>query len=100
MATPGIRPIQTQACLREHGRGASCRCAKSYEAFAWDKRECKKVRKTFSGERAFTEAKAWRDSKTIELRQPKRSAESAQAQPLLRDAVAAFLEAAETGEAE
>jgi len=86
--------------LRAHGRGAGCRCAKSYEAFAWDKREGKKVRKTFSGERAHSEAKAWRDSKTIELRQPGFTASGKTAQPLLRDAADAFLEAAETGVAE
>jgi integrase len=93
----GIIPVQGRACIRAHGRGASCRCPRSYEAWTWNKREGRKERKTFSGTGAFTEAKAWRDGKKAELAQAKRAPAQPTGLPTIREAAETFIADAEAG---
>ena len=53
--TTGIRVRHARSCP-----GEPCRCQPSYEAFAYERRSKKKIRKTFSGEGAYAAARAWR----------------------------------------
>src|SRR4051812_13486946 len=96
MAT-GIVPRRTRRCLREHGDGRSCKCDRTYSVWvAGGRRGTKEWQGTYSSER---EAKIHRVRVEAGLVQT-RAAESSAGQPLLSDAAAAFLEAAERGEAQ
>lgn len=90
---PGLRERHTRTCgSRDADR---CTCTPSVEAFVYSRRDGRKIRKTFSGPRARSEAKAWRlDAlravKDRQLRAPSRTT--------LRESVEPWLGAIERGE--
>ena len=55
---PGIDVRHSRACRTSVG--GECNCSPSYRAWIYDKRSGTKVRRTFSGQGAFSAAKTWR----------------------------------------
>jgi hypothetical protein len=55
--TPGLRERHSRTCSSASGR---CNCSPSVEAFVFDRRSGRKIRKTFSGKGAKAAAKQWR----------------------------------------
>jgi integrase len=55
---PGIRVRHSRTCASS--TGGRCNCDAAYEAWVWDKRTRKKIRRRFSGPGAVTAAKQWR----------------------------------------
>jgi integrase len=63
--TPGLRERHARTCRsRDGGR---CNCSPSIEAFVYLPREQRKVRKTFAGPGARTDAKKWRAAGIVAL---------------------------------
>jgi integrase len=56
--TPGIRVRHSRSCKTRDGAG--CNCDPAYEAWVYSKRDCRKIRKTFTGHGALAAAKGWR----------------------------------------
>lgn len=91
MATPtGIRARHSRACRSRNGGG--CNCSPSYEAFVFDRRSSKKVRKSFP---TLAAAKGWRTDASSSLR---RGAKFATTPLTLEQAAEAWLAQAERGE--
>lgn len=88
-AAPGIRPRDRQGCHAHEG--GRCSCSPGYEAWAFDAREGRKVRKTFP---TLAAAKAWRADATRAVRVGTMSAGKA---PTLREAAGAWLAGARDG---
>jgi integrase len=91
MPSTGIRARHSRRCRSRDG--GSCNCHPSYEAFVFDRRAQRKIRRTFP---TLAEAKGWRS----EMNRPAvRAAMRAGTVSLtLRQAAEAWLEAAERGE--
>jgi len=56
--TPGIDVRHSRACRTN--TGGECNCSPSYRAWIFDRRSGKKIRRTFSGQGAFSGARTWR----------------------------------------
>lgn len=54
----GLTKRHSRACGSNEGR--NCNCEPSYQAWVYDRKAKKKIRRTFSGAGAFEAAKAWR----------------------------------------
>jgi integrase len=87
--SPGIVERHSRSCASRGG--GECKCRPSFEAWAWDRREGKKIRKTFP---TLAAAKAWRTDAVGEVR---RGTLKAAPSILLRDAAAAWLAGAREG---
>jgi integrase len=88
-STPtGLRARHSRSCPAPEGR---CTCTPSWEAWAYDRRTGRKVRKTFSTQAA---AKAWRAEATTAVR---RGSLRAVPSLTLREAAAAWLAGARDG---
>ncbi len=86
----GIVKRHSKVCRSRAGRG--CNCEPSYEAWVYSPRDGRKLRRAFAN---FAEARSWRaDAK----RQIDQGSLRAPTQQTLRDAAAAWLAGAETGE--
>jgi integrase len=88
----GLRIRHSRPCNSTSGH--SCNCAPSVEAWAWDKRSGKKIRKTFAGTGAIAAAKSWRADASGAVR---RGTMRAPSQVTLRQAAAQWLEGAKSG---
>ena len=66
MASAGLRERHSRTCRSTSG--SRCNCEPSIEAFVFDRRSHKKLRRTFSGKGARTAAKAWRADASVALR--------------------------------
>lgn len=86
----GIRTRHSRACRSR--AGGNCNCEPSYEAWIFDKRSERKIRRTFH---SLSEAKNWRADATTAVRKGGLRAPS---RLTLRDAAEAWLEQAERGE--
>jgi integrase len=92
-STPtGLRIRHSRQC--GSATGAKCNCVVSVEAWAWDKRTQKKIRKTFTGAGAQAAAKGWRRDASGAV---ERGTLRASTQTTLREAAAAWLEGAKRG---
>lgn len=98
----GLRIRHSRECTSELGLPAAkrtgakraCNCVVSVEAWAFDKRTGKKIRKTFSGSGAQAAAKNWRADATESVR---RGTMRPATQTTLRQAAEQWLEGAKTG---
>lgn len=88
--TPGIEVRHVRGCPSH--KGDACRCSPRYRAWAYDKREGKKVRRTFMN---LTEAKNWRADAVGHVR---RGLLKAAPSPTLTEAAGAWIDGAERGE--
>jgi integrase len=72
---PKRKPKTPTGIIRRHSRecraygdpDAKCNCQPSYRAWVYSKRDKQKIFKTFSGDEAFKEAKAWRADSTSQV---------------------------------
>jgi integrase len=90
--TQGIRTRHSRTC--NIGDGGRCNCTPSVEAFVYSKRDGKKIRKTFSGKGALSEAKGWRTDALKAVKDKKLRAPTSQT---LGQAVEEWLELARQG---
>jgi integrase len=88
----GIRERHGRACTT--GEGGRCNCSPSYEAAVWSPRDGRKIRKTFTGNRALSEAKGWRSDADVARRKGTLRAPS---RVTIRAAGEAWLEGAKAG---
>jgi integrase len=63
--TPGITVRHARNCPAKQNHEAACRCKPTYQAHVWDKREEKRIRKTFP---TLAAAKLWRQDAVPALR--------------------------------
>ena len=91
--TPGLRERHSRACGTHHG--GPCDCTPSIEAFAYSARDDRKLRKTFSGPGAKTEAKRWRAAQITAVA---RGTVRAPSPTTLRQAAEEWLRLAENGQ--
>lgn len=92
-ATPtGLRIRHSRQCASSSG--AKCNCTPAYEAWAWDKRTGQKIRKTFTGSGALSEAKSWRSDATGGVR---RGTMRTPSRVTLREAANEWLEGVKAG---
>ncbi|HEY8776478.1 MAG TPA: hypothetical protein VIM33_08395 [Gaiellaceae bacterium] len=54
--------------------GDGCNCKPAYEAFAYDRRARRKLRRTFVGKGALAAAKKWRNEAVVDIRRKKLTA--------------------------
>jgi integrase len=87
--TPGIRPRHREGCRSPEG--GRCSCSPAYEAWAFDAREGRKLRRTFP---TLAAAKAWRADATRAVRVGTMRAVQA---PTLREAAESWLAGARDG---
>lgn len=92
-STPGIRVRHSRSCNTR--ARSSCSCTPSIEAWVWDNREGKKIRKLFAGKGALAAAKSWRAEAVGQARQGTLRASTRET---LREAWDAWLESAKAGE--
>ena len=88
---PGIVERHARTCPSRIGGECRRPCQPSYEAWAWDRREAKKIRKTFP---TLAAAKAWRSDAVGDVR---RGTLKAAPSITLREAAAAWLAGARDG---
>jgi integrase len=88
----GIRKRHSRAC-RSHS-GGPCDCSPSLEAFAFDRRTGKKIRRSFSGPGALAAAKLWRADATGAVQ---RGTLRPSTQQTLREAAEEWLDGAKSG---
>ena len=88
----GLRIRHSRQCAST--AGAKCNCVASVEAWAYDRRNKTKIRKTFTGKGALDAAKVWRADATGAVR---RGTMRAPTQTTLREAAEAWLEGAKDG---
>ena len=88
----GLRIRHSRQCASTSG--AKCDCVASVEAWAYDRRTQKKIRKTFTGIGALTAAKGWRADATGAVR---RGTMRAPTKTTFREAAEAWLEGAKEG---
>lgn len=88
----GIRIRHSRTCKSRSGK--SCNCTPSHEAWAWSKRDEKKLRKTFTGRGALAAAKGWRSDATSAIRKGTLKAPTA---ITLKEAAEEWLRLAEAG---
>ena len=88
----GLRLRHSRSC--KANAGGRCNCSPSVEAWAFDKRTGKKLRKTFTGAGAIAAAKGWRADATGAVR---RGTLKPASSITLREAAEAWLEGARAG---
>src|SRR5439155_24655980 len=88
----GITTRHSRRCRSRSGGG--CNCEPSYEAWIWSPRDGRKIRKTFTGKGALSEAKGWRHDAGSAVRQGTMQAPTRQT---LNEAAEAWPEGAKQG---